>query len=158
MNTARTSTSKWDQSWSSPSSSGMPPMAEINVVPLVDVTLVLLIIFMVTTAFITKPTKSQGNREIAVKLPAATYSAEVTPSYSTLILGVDAVGQRYVNGQPVTVDQMIERVKTAAAQNPNRRVRIDGDQSTRFDRVVELLEICQFVGLRNVGVHVRERK
>ncbi|MDR3706845.1 MAG: biopolymer transporter ExbD [Capsulimonadaceae bacterium] len=133
-------------------------MAEINVVPLVDVTLVLLIIFMVTTAFITAPAKPQGNREIDVTLPAATFSAAAAPAPNILVLGIDAKGQRYVDGQPVTADQMIERVKTAAAQNVNRRVRIDGDQDTHFQKVVELLEICQFVGLRNVGVHVRDQK
>lgn len=145
--------------WSARPARLAAPMAEINVIPLVDVVLVLLIIFMVTTAFVKTPApgKPQGNKEIAVNLPIASAASAGQPPSAELVLGVDIAGQRYVNGAAVSADQMIEQVKTAAAQNPRRRVRIDADQDTPFRRVVELMEICQFEGLRNVGVHVRQQ-
>lgn len=145
-------------SWNSRSSRMVAPMAEINVIPLVDVTLVLLIIFMVTTAFVKSPGKPQGNNEIPVTLPAVSVSAAGTPGPNDLVLGIDVSGQRYVDGQAVTADEMIEQVKTAASQNPGRHVRIDADQDVHFQNVVELMEICEFEGLRNVGVHVRDQQ
>jgi biopolymer transport protein ExbD len=145
-------------SWSSRSARMVPPMAEINVIPLVDVTLVLLIIFMVTTAFVKAPGQPQGNAEIPVTLPVSAVSAASVAGPADLVLGVDTDGQRYVGGQAVTADEMIEQVKTAAAQNPNRHVRIDADQNAPFQHVVELMEICEFEGLRNVGVHVRDQQ
>lgn len=133
------------------------PMAEINIIPLVDVTLVLLIIFMATTAFVKDP-KNDEVRELPLHLPASA-AATVNPTpEAPLILAVDKEGNHYVGTEAVTTTALRERVRAAATQNPQRRVRIDANQDTRFQDVVEVIELCEFEGLNNVGIHTAPEK
>lgn len=132
-----------------------PPLAEINIVPLVDVVLVVLIIFMVTMSF-KKPQKPDGKSEpvfsLPITLPAASASKAGTSRSSTLACGVDKNGQRFVGNQPVTTEVLLLKVREAA-KDPQAAVRIDADRDAPFQNVVELVEACQLEGIRNVQLH-----
>jgi len=133
---------------------GMAPLAEINVVPLVDVTLVLLIIFMVTTAFVKDQAKSvDAARELKLNLPYSAAAVSGGKASDVLIIAVDNQGRKYIGDEPVTTTELIARVKDSAAKNPNQSVRIDGDRNARYEDVVEVVELCQFEGLHQIGLH-----
>jgi biopolymer transport protein ExbD len=131
-----------------------PPLAEINIVPLVDVTLVILIIFMVTMTF-KKPDKPEGKDPVfalPITLPASNAAKEGGASGATLALGVDRFGHRYVGNQPATTEVLLLKVREAA-KTPDASVRIDADRAAPFQSVVELVEACQIEGMRNVQLH-----
>lgn len=123
-------------------------MAEINVVPYIDVMLVLLIIFMVTAPLLT-----QG---IKVELPKA--GAEPLPSDDTkpLILSVDARGNLYLNlgkdeESPLAEDAVLQRVSAVLRREPKTPVLVKADQSVPYGRVVAGMVLLQQAGAEKVG-------
>lgn len=136
------------------------PVAEINIVPLVDVTLVLLIIFMATTAFVKdqKPDeKNETERELALELPPSALAINA-PQEEPFVLSVDKAGNKYIGAEPVTLTILHQRVREAAAKTPPPRVRVDADKDARFQDVLEMIELCHFEGLKNVGIHTAPPK
>ena len=121
-------------------------MGEINVVPYIDVMLVLLIIFMVTA-----PMLSQG---IKVDLPKA--AAEPLPSdIEPLVLSIDGEGGLYLNlGDPQAAlepDQVLEMVSTVLRREPERPVVVKADRAVEYGRVVEGMALLQQAGAQKVG-------
>ena len=125
------------------------PMAEINVVPYIDVMLVMLVIFMVTAPLLT-----QG---VNVDLPEA--SAEPMPpeEQEPLVVSVDAAGKLYLNiaddpSQPVTGDDLQQRVAAVLRRSPKRSVLVRGDESANYGKVVAAMVLLQHAGVPNVGL------
>ena len=124
-------------------------MGEINVVPYIDVMLVLLIIFMITAPLLT-----QG---IKVDLPKA--GAEPIPSQPDqppLVLSVDAHGRLYLNvgstpRQPIDDQTVLVRATAALRRAPERAVLVNADQTVNYGRVVQAMVILQQAGARKVG-------
>ena len=121
-------------------------MGEINVVPYIDVMLVLLIIFMVTA-----PMLSQG---VKVDLPKA--SAEPLPAdIEPLVLSVDADGAMYLNigdpQAPVDAERVIEVVSAALRREPQRPVLVKADRAVAYGAVVEGMALLQQAGAEKVG-------
>ena len=116
--------------------------AEINVTPLVDVMLVLLIIFIITIPVM--------KHSVNIDLPRATNEAQnIKPE--TIRLTVDAQGTYYVNEAPTTDEQLIPLFKAAAAQNPQPDLHIRGDKAVRYERVAQAMAAAQQAGLRKIG-------
>lgn len=133
-----------------PTRRGRRLMAEINVVPYIDVMLVLLIIFMITAPLLT-----QG---IKVDLPKA--GAEPLPpemsEQQPLILGVDTAGKFYLNlGQdeesPIDDDTVVDRVSTVLRREPKTPVLVKADRNVPYGRVVEGMVLLQQAGAEKVG-------
>jgi biopolymer transport protein TolR len=122
-------------------------MGEINVVPYIDVTLVLLIIFMVTA-----PMLSQG---IKVDLPQAAAEPIEPDDLEPLLLSVDAAGAMYLNlGVPeraLPPDQLLEVASAALRREPNRPVLVKADKAVAYGRVVEGMVLLQQAGAQKVG-------
>jgi biopolymer transport protein TolR len=124
-------------------------MGEINVVPYIDVMLVLLIIFMITAPLLT-----QG---IKVDLPKA--AAEPLPQQQNeppLVLSIDAQGQLYLNvgatpRQAISEQTLLVRVTAALRRAPERAVLVNGDQAVNYGRVVQAMVLLQQAGARKVG-------
>ena len=127
------------------------PMAEINVVPYIDVMLVLLIIFMITAPMLT-----QG---VQVDLPQASANP-VEPSDDNsepLIVSVDAQGLFYVGigdkqGDPIGSDTLRSKVSTVLGRSPNTPVMVKGDTAVDYGRVVALMALLQDAGAPSVGL------
>jgi biopolymer transport protein ExbD len=136
---------------------GHAPMAEINIIPLVDVVLVLLVIFMATTAFVTDQKKQDEIRQLPLQLPESSASVTAPTETEILILGITSDGQKYVQGEKVSTEEMHRRVREVALKNPQTRVRLDADRDTRFQDIVEVIELCEFEGLRHVGLHTAKQ-
>jgi biopolymer transport protein ExbD len=137
-----------------------PQLAEINIIPLVDVILVILIIFLVTMSFDRpKPAEKPTDPvfQLPITLPQSNAATEANEAGPVLVLGVDQHGRKYVGASPATTETVIQKVREAARKNPATRVRIDADRSAKYLDVVELIEMCQFEGLRNVGLHTANK-
>jgi biopolymer transport protein TolR len=122
-------------------------MGEINVVPYIDVTLVLLIIFMVTA-----PMLSQG---IKVDLPKAAAEPIEPDDLEPLLLSVDRSGALYLNlGDPqaaLTPEQVLEKASAAMRREPERPVLVKADEAVAYGRVVEGMVLLQQAGASKVG-------
>ena len=128
------------------------PMSEINVTPLVDVMLVLLIIFMITAPLMSHKTK--------VELPEADYETRSTEAPPTLpiTVAVTEEGRFFLNDEPVTREMLESRLSIEAQKTPQPSVNIRGDKITKYRYVNEVVNIAQAQGMRKVGfVATRER-
>jgi biopolymer transport protein TolR len=126
---------------------GRKLMGEINVVPYIDVTLVLLIIFMVTA-----PMLSQG---IKVDLPQAGAEPIEPDDLEPLLLSVDAAGAMYLNlGDPeqaLPAPRLLELASAALRREPKRPVLVKADRAVPYGRVVEGMVLLQQAGAQKVG-------
>lgn len=117
-------------------------MNEINMTPLVDVMLVLLIIFIITVPVM--------KHAINVELPRASNEREQSKP-ETLRLSVDAQGQWYWNENRISDDDMLPRLKAQAANEPQPDLHIRGDRAVRYERVAQLMAAAQQAGLKKIG-------
>jgi len=123
--------------------------SEINVVPYIDVMMVLLVIFMVTAPMLT-----QG---VDVELPKASADPVDTEDAEPLIVTVDAEGQYYINiggdeQTPVEAEEVGERVQKVLAANPEKLLLVKGDRHVDYDKVVRLMVLLQQAGAPSVGL------
>ncbi|MEO7560454.1 MAG: biopolymer transporter ExbD [Nitrosospira sp.] len=122
--------------------SSQTPMTEINVVPLVDVMLVLLVIFIITAPLLTHSVK--------VDLPKASSSPNITkPEHIEFGLRDDA--SLYWNGEPVTMDQLAPRFAATAKQDPNVELHIRADKHVHYEYVARVMSIAAKAGLVRIG-------
>ena len=118
------------------------PMTDINMVPLIDVMLVLLVIFIVTAPLLTHAVK--------LDLPKATAPVnELKPD--KIEYAIDAQGQRFYNGAPVTRAQAAERFAQAGQVQPLPELHLRADQSVAYRAVAETLADAASAGLTRVG-------
>lgn len=123
--------------------------SDINVVPYIDVTLVLLVIFMVTAPMLT-----QG---VSVELPQAAAEPVEDQNEEPVILTVDARGQYYINvggdeQTPLGREEVAERVGKILGAAPDKLLLVRGDRAASYDQVVQLMVLLQQVGARSVGL------
>lgn len=117
-------------------------MNEINMTPMVDIMLVLLIIFIITIPVM--------KDSVNIDLPRASSVAQnIQPD--TLRLSVDASGGYFLNDAAVTDDALPARLQAAAAQNPQPELHIRGDKAVRYERVAQAMAAAQRAGLRKIG-------
>jgi biopolymer transport protein ExbD len=121
----------------------------INVTPLVDVTLVLLIIFMVTANFIVAPA-------VKVELPQVS-KADQPPSRSLQFL-VDPAGALYLNGKHVEESAVLALVQKEVAANADVQVLISADKKVSYGEVIRLLDIVRSGGVKKFAISVETRK
>ena len=127
----------------SSNSSGGGPMADINVTPLVDVMLVLLIIFLITIPVITQSVK--------VELPkAANIPTQTKPE--NINIAVDREGNVYWNTMLVpTQDALLDRIKAVAVMNPQPEIHVRGDRATAYEHIGRVIVLAQRGGIQKVG-------
>ena len=117
-------------------------MNEINMTPLVDVMLVLLIIFIITVPVM--------KHSVNIDLPRASNQQELVKP-ETLRLSVDADGSYFIDDTKIADDQLAPRLQAAAAQNPQPDLHIRGDKAVRYERVAQAMAAAQQAGLRKIG-------
>jgi biopolymer transport protein ExbD len=124
-------------------------MAEINVTPLVDVMLVLLIIFMVTV-----PVMKQA---VGLDLPKANSQAPAS-DLPSLRLNIEADGAYALDGHPLPYDGLQRRFLQSAQANPQPQLLIQADRMARYDAVAQALAAAQRAGLKKVGFVTEKTK
>ena len=136
----------------SSNSNGGGPMADINVTPLVDVMLVLLIIFMITAPLM--------SHKIKVELPQANLDKrdEKVPPAPPITVTVTKDGALYWNDQPVTRSLLESQLSVEAQKTPQPAVNIRGDETTKYQVISDVVNTAQAQGIRKVGfVATKER-
>ena len=117
-------------------------MNEINMTPMVDVMLVLLIIFIITVPVM--------KHAVNIDLPqASNVPQDAKPE--TIRLSVDAAGDYYWNENKVSEAAMLLQLKAAATQNPQPELHIRGDKAVRYERVATAMAAAQQAGVRKIG-------
>lgn len=118
------------------------PMSDINMTPLIDVMLVLLVIFILTAPLMTT--------SLPLNLPKAEGQ---TPNAAadTLSLGLDAKGQLYLDDKPVARAALQARARNIAQRNPDTEVRLQADEKVPYGQVAEVLALLQQAGLTRIG-------
>lgn len=121
----------------------------INVTPLVDVVLVLLVIFMVTANFIVRET-------VEVDLPSAAHGGDTVEGLINVVL--DAEGKLYFDGAEVDEAELRQRVMAAVKQDPKTRAIISADQALDYGRVMRLVDVLKGEGVAGLAFNiVKER-
>jgi len=118
------------------------PMSDINMTPLIDVMLVLLVIFMITAPLMTSSLK--------LDLPKAE-GAKPTDAQQFVTLAIDTQGRFFWGDEQVSVDTLRLRVREAAVRNPATEVQLRADKTVPYGRVAELIGVVQEGGLSRVG-------
>jgi biopolymer transport protein ExbD len=121
----------------------------INVTPLVDVTLVLLIIFMVTASYIVKET-------IEVELPRAAHGGETVQK--TFALVVTREGQTFLNGVPMDDQRLVAEVEKAKSAGEDVQAIVGADKNATHGTVTHLLDVLKGAGVMRFAIQIeRER-
>ena len=127
----------------SSNSGGGGPMADINVTPLVDVMLVLLIIFMITAPLM--------SHKVKVELPQATLEEKPEIEQPPITLAVTADGKVYWNDEEVSADMLDARLAGLAQKTPQPQVDIRSDNITKYSVIHEVVSDVRRAGIRKVG-------
>lgn len=120
------------------------PIAEINVVPYIDVMLVLLVIFMVTAPLLTPGVK--------VDLPQASAMPVDNPDRETLVVTVDRKGKLYLDDREMNADALQAKVAAILRVRPKTPVLIRGDRQAPYNHVVQTMVLLQAAGAPSVGL------
>jgi biopolymer transport protein TolR len=125
------------------------PVAEINVVPYIDVMLVLLIIFMITA-----PLLQQG---VEIELPQASANPLPPDQREPLVLTVSIVGDYYLNvgdskEKPVDAETLVHRVAAIMKYHPETPVLVRGDQGVEYGKVTSAMVLLQTAGVGKIGL------
>jgi len=118
------------------------PMADINVTPMVDVMLVLLVIFIITAPLFT--------HAIKLDLPAA-QSAPAPEKPDTISLSINAQGKVFWNNDEIAPTDMESRLATAAQKKPMPELQLRADKETRYEVIAQVMSSAQANGLTKIG-------
>ena len=118
------------------------PMADMNVVPLVDVMLVLLVIFIVTAPLLTHAVK--------IDLPKASSSVNITrPEH--IEFGIRESGELFWNGEPVAPDALPQRFAAEAPKQPQPEIHIRADRHVHYEKVAQVMALAAKAGMVRIG-------
>ena len=118
------------------------PMSEINMTPLVDVMLVLVVIFIITAPLLAST--------IRLDLPG-TEAAKPTDAPRFVTVAIDASGGLFLNDQPVSAAELAQRLADSGRTQPDTEVQLRADQTVPYGRIVEVMGAAQKAGLNRIG-------
>ena len=124
-------------------------IAEMNLVPLIDVSLILVIIFMVLTPMMVQS-------ELSVKLPKASYGSPV-PAATTVHVEIARNGTLLIEGRPVSWDDLTRELSLRLGRARSKTVLVQADKSVAVERVVAVLDAAKRLGVGKMGVGVEAR-
>lgn len=123
--------------------------AEINVTPLVDVVLVLLVIFMVVTPLL--------KQEVPIELPIADNSREAKDT-SQLTLSITADGLLRLNGQDILPEALVSQLRAIYGSRADKTIFLEADRNLPYGRVVDVMDDCRAAGVTTIGVLTKREK
>ena len=121
---------------------GAQPMSDINMTPLIDVMLVLVVIFIITAPLLAS--------SIKLDLPVADGAKSGDAPRSVTVV-VDASGQTYLQDKIVAMDALVQQLQTLARVNPQTEILLRADKTVPYGRIVEVMGAAQSAGLNRIG-------
>ena len=131
--------------------------AEINITPLTDIFLVLLVIFMVTSSVIVNANGGAAKAGLKVNLPKGG-AADVTPQASDLSIAILSDGRIVLAGNVVTSEELKKALDEARVKSPDTLVIVQADEGVTHGKVVEVMELAKGAGLAQLAIGVRDGK
>jgi biopolymer transport protein ExbD len=128
--------------------------AEINITPLTDIFLVLLIIFMVTSSVMAADGARAG---VKVNLPSGA-TKEISTSKSDITVAITTDGKMVVDGKEVSAEGLRQKFEAAKAQDADTQVVVQADEATHHGRVVAVMELAKAAGLRRLAIATRRNR
>ncbi len=125
------------------------PIAAINVVPLVDIILVVLIIFMVTAPLVLKPT-------IDINLPKASSGDESPPT--PLNIEVTGAGVLRLNGQPTSIKEITDYVAKIVLEKPDTAAVLQADKTVTLEKLTEIIDVVKTAGVKRVAFSIDKKR
>ena len=125
------------------------PIAEINVVPLVDIILVVLIIFMVTAPLVMKPT-------IDVNLPQAS-SGKDTPPGKAMEVVIGQNGDFFLNGKTMSLEDLASRAAAEASNSPESSAILTADKTVTLETLTQVIDTIKTAGVKKVGFSIQKK-
>ncbi len=119
------------------------PMSEINVTPMVDVMLVLLVIFMVTAPLLTVG--------VPIDLPK-TNAAPITGQDEPVVVSINAQGNVYLQDTEIPLENLVARLAAVTENKPDTRIFVRGDRSINYGRIMEVMSAINEAGFRRVAL------
>ena len=120
---------------------------EIQMTSMMDCIFLMLIFFLVSSQL------KKVEKELPIELPRANTTRDVKSTHDLITVSVNAKGELFVNSKPVGDAGLKNALANAAKENPDRRIRINGDVFAPFRSIVQVLDTCQGEGLTVVGIH-----
>ena len=120
---------------------------EVQLTSMMDCIFLMLIFFLVSSQL------KKTEKELPLELPRANVTRDVKATPGLITVSVNARGDLYVNSKPVGAAGLKAALAAAAKENPDRRIRIDGDIFAPFRSIVQVLDTCQAEKLNVVGIH-----
>lgn len=118
------------------------PLAEINMIPLIDVMLVLLVVFIITAPLLTQ--------SIKIDLPQVSAQTHIEIP-ETIVLALDAQGVLYWNDQAISDAELPAKLLEAAVKNTQPELHLRADKETRYQKVAEVMGLAQKAGIKKMG-------
>lgn len=120
---------------------------EVSLSPLIDCVFLLLIFFLLTTML------KKDNRDISINLPVSNSALELPADDKNTVIGLNAAGEVHLDGVASDLNELRVNLKEVYAMNgTDHQIRLDADADCPAHRVVEVLDLCQFIGLHNLAV------
>ena len=120
---------------------------EVQLTSMMDCIFLMLIFFLVSSQL------KKVEKELPIELPRANTTRDVKATPDLITVSVNAKGELFVNSKPVGPAGLRSALQAAAKENPDRRIRINGDVFAPFRSIVQVLDTCQGEGLTVVGIH-----
>jgi len=124
-------------------SSNHQPLSEINIIPLVDVILVLLILFIITAPLFT-------HHAIKIDVPQAS-TQEIPEEPNKIVLAIDEKGGLFWNDEGIDDKELLERFRKAAQKKPLPELHLRADKKTQYQRLAEIMSTAQNAGMTRLG-------
>ncbi len=125
---------------------------EISLSPLIDCVFLLLIYFLVATMF------KKDDKDINIDLPISTSALEMAPDDDTIMIGINKNGDIFHEGIQTDLNELKYAMRQFSIEQPNISFRLDCDQAAPFYRVVEVLDMCQFMGFKDIGIRTYDEQ
>ena len=126
------------------------PMAEMNMIPLIDISLTLLIIMMITTTFVKQP-------GFALKLPESSSRQGKPETPKDITVAIDQGGKFWTDGRPTTDDDLLATLKGAYQRNHEVRVLVKGDQGVNYGRVSHAMDLISIANIKHINLPTNPR-
>ncbi len=123
----------------------------VQMAPLIDCVFLLISFFLVAT------TLKKIDRELPLELPEAAAAVSKQVQDNMTIISIDRQGNLYLGSEPVGQGYLSQKLRELAKQDPNHHIRIDADRDAPLWSAVQVLDLCDFENLHNVGIKTKQR-
>lgn len=130
--------------------SPQPPASVIQLAPMIDIVFLLLIFFLVTWQF------SRSEQDSRVKVPTSSQGKEEQRAFREIVINLRNDGSLVVNGEALTEDDLLGKLRAIVAVDANQPVRLRGDGDITYQHLMSVIDVCSRAGIWNISFATRK--